>query len=211
MPLSTLLVVRARRALARPALRRSLVAVMALATGLMVASLVRAAETARQSWGTAQPVAVATRGLAAGDRLGPDAVEVREMPTAAVPPGALRQPPDGAVVRQPIAAGEAIMPERLAPGGLTGTAALVPEGWRALAVPLTPVGAPPLAPGDRVDVLAVAPPGEGGSDPAFPLVDGALVVAVSEDSASVAVPEADGPRVAFTLAQGTVVLALSGE
>jgi Flp pilus assembly protein CpaB len=216
MPLSTLLLVRARRALARSSVRRGLVVGLALATGLTVASFVRAAETARAGWGDGRPVAVAMRPLEPGDQLDAGAVEVRELPAVAVPPEALRESLDGAIVRQPIAAGEPIIADRLAPAGLTGTAALVPPGHRAMAVPLTPVGAPPLAVGDRVDLLAVAAeaadvPADDDGDPAFLLVEGALVVDVGDDTAAVAVPEADGPRVAFALTQGVVVLALSGE
>jgi SAF domain-containing protein len=222
------LAVRARRALARPAVRRLLVGFVALATGLTVVSLVRSAEAARLRWGETRPVAVATHDLAIGDPLGAGAAEVRRLPAALVPAGALSAPPVGALVRQPIAAGEALVGSRLAPGGLTGAAALVPPGSRAVAVPLAPVPAPPLAVGDLVDLLAVVAPasggvagaggggesggdgGEGGAEPAFPLVETVPVVDVGEETASVAVPEADAPRVAYALAQGAVVLTLAG-
>jgi SAF domain-containing protein len=231
--------VRARRALARPAVRRIVVGVVALATGLAVVSLVRSAEAARLRWGDTRPVAVATHDLAVGDPLGGDAAEVRRLPTALVPPGALSAPPVGALVRQPIAAGEALVAERLAPHGLTGAAALVPPGSRAVAVPLAPVPAPPLAVGDLVDLLAVVSPASGGvgivdsegvdgedggggggvdrgggvhrsAEPAFPLVETAPVVDVGDETVSVAVPEADAPRVAYALAQGAVVVTLAG-
>jgi hypothetical protein len=124
---------------------------------------------------------------------------------------------------------------RLAPHGSTGAAALVPPGHRAVAVPVGPTGAPPLTEGDLVDVLAVSPLGppptepsppaegdgesapvaEGDADgprdePAFALVEHALVVAAGERSVSVAVPQADAPAVAFAVSQGAVVLALTG-
>jgi Flp pilus assembly protein CpaB len=218
--------VRARRALARPVVRRLLVGLVALATGLTVASLVRSADAARRRWGDTKPVAVATRDLAIGDALEAGAAEVRRVPAALVPSGALSAPPVGALVRQPIAAGEALVADRLAPDGLTGAAALVPPGSRAVAVPLASVPAPPLAVGDLVDLLAVIPPGgeadgggggpggEGGgfeaSEPAFPLVETVPVVDVGDETASVAVPEADAPRVAYALAQGAVVVTLAG-
>lgn len=219
--LSVPLGVRARRALARPAVRRLVVGVVALATGLVVVSLVRSAEAARLRWGDTRPVAVATDDLAIGDPLGAGAAEVRSLPAALVPSGALSAPPVGALVRQPIAAGEALVAERLAPDGLTGAAALVPPGSRAVAVPLTPVPAPPLAVGDLVDLLAVTSPASTGEDvgagaavgagePAFPLVETVPVVDVGDETASVAVPEADAPRVAYALAQGAVVVALAG-
>jgi Flp pilus assembly protein CpaB len=167
-------------------------------------------------------VAVATHDLAVGDPLGADAAEVRSLPAALVPSGALSAPPFGALVRQPIAAGEALVAERLAPDGLTGAAALVPPGSRAVAVPLAPVPAPPLVVGDLVDLLAVVAPASGGvadgvtgdvtsgAEPAFPLVETVPVVDVGDETASVAVPEADAPRVAYALAQGAVVVTLAG-
>jgi Flp pilus assembly protein CpaB len=210
-------VVRARRLVARPWVRRTAVAVLALVTGLVVAALVRSGDAARRDWGTTRPVAVATRDLAAGDVLASDDVAVRDLPRALVPGAALRAAPAGAVVRQPVVAGEALVGDRLAPDGLQGAAALVPAGHRAVAVPIGPAGAPPVGPGDLVDVLAVVAPAPGAGDvpsaegaPAFPLVDRAAVVAVEDDTVSVAVPRDDAAGVAFALTQGAVVLALAG-
>ena len=208
--------VRARRALARPVVRRALLLGLAAVTGLVVISLVSSAEAARERWGRARPVAVATRALAPGEVIDGSAAEVRRLPDAAVSPGALAETPVGSVVRQPVLAGEALVAERLAPEGLTGVAALVPAGHRAVAVPVGPVAAPPLAIGDLVDVLAVVavapgePPAEPGGAPSFPLVEAAAVVDVGEQSISLAVPAADAPRVAWVLTNGSVVLALSG-
>jgi Flp pilus assembly protein CpaB len=213
-PHPVLLGVRARRALARTVVRRAVVLGLAILTGLVVVSLVSSAEAARQRWGRARPVAVATRDLVPGDLVDGSAVEVRRLPEAAVAPQALAEPPSGSMVRQPVAAGEPLVPERLAPQGLTGVAALVPAGHRAVAIPIGPLAAPPLTVGDHVDVLAVVPAlveGQPREDqPSFPLVDAAVVVDVGEQSIAVAVPEADAPRVAWVLTNGSVVLALAG-
>ena len=211
-----LLGVRVRRALARAVVRRAAVLGLAAATGLVVVALVSSADAARQRWGRARPVAVATRDLAPGDVVDASVVEVRRLPEAAVAPAALTEPPSGSVVRQPVAAGEPLVAERLAPEGLTGVAALVPAGHRAVAIPTGPLAAPPLTIGDRVDVLAVVPvpadgrPPQSADPPSFPLVEGALVVDVGEQSIAVAVPEADAPRVAWVLTNGSAVLALGG-
>jgi Flp pilus assembly protein CpaB len=208
--------VRARRALARTVVRRAVVLGLAIVTGLVVVTLVSSAEAARQRWGRARPVAVATRDLSPGDPVDDSAVEVRRLPEAAVAPSALAEPPSGSVVRQPVAAGEALVPQRLAPQGLTGVAALVPAGHRAVAIPIGPLAAPPLTTGDLVDVLAVVPalveerPRPSADQPSFPLVEAAVVVDVGEQSIAVAVPEADAPRVAWVLTNGSVVLALAG-
>ncbi len=210
--------VRARRAAARPLVRRIAVGVLAVATGLVVTSLVTSAEAARDRWGRTRPVVVATRDLSPGDTIDGSNVEVRWLPEASAGPAALREAPTGAVVSQPVVAGEALVEQRLAPDGLSGVAALVPAAQRAVAVPLGPVGAPPLSIGDLVDVLAVVPvAAEGHADagadtrePAFRLVEDAVVVDVGEQSVSVAVPEVDAPRLAWTLTNGSVVLALAG-
>lgn len=159
------LVVRARRALARPAVRRALVAVLAVATGLTVMSLMQAADAARARWGDTRAVAVATRDLAPGELVDAAAVTVRDLPAGLVSATALASVSPGAVVRHPIVAGEPVVAARLAPDGLTGVAALVPSGLRAVAVPVGPAGGPPLVVGDRVDVIAVLPPGVGASRP----------------------------------------------
>jgi Flp pilus assembly protein CpaB len=215
-PHPVLLGVRARRALARTVVRRAVVLGLAILTGLVVVSLVSSAEAARQRWGRARPVAVATRDLAPGDLVDGSAVEVRRLPEAAVAPQALAEPPSGSMVRQPVAAGEPFVPERLAPQGLTGVAALVPAGHRAVAIPIGPLAAPPLTVGDLVDVLAVVPalveeqPRQREDQPSFALVEAAVVVDVGEQSITVAVPEAAAPRVAWVLTNGSVVLALAG-
>jgi Flp pilus assembly protein CpaB len=211
-PAITLLTVRARRALARPAVRRLLVATLSVVTAIVVVALVGGAQAARDRWGRTRPVVVATRDLAAGAALDGGAVVVRDRPLGVVPAGALRTPPPaGTVVRQPIVAGEPVVGARLAPDGLTGAAALVPAGQRALAVPPGPAGTPPLAVGDRVDVVAVVAGGGGGGDPpALTLAERATVVAAGADAVTVAVPERAAPRVAWALTNGAVVLALAG-
>jgi Flp pilus assembly protein CpaB len=224
---SIVLTVRARRALARPAVRRTFVVVLAAATVATVTLLVSAAGAARERWGTTRAVVVATRDLAPGDVVEAGAVEVRDLPAGVLGDAAVADTPEGAVVRQPIFAGEPVIASRLAPAGLTGAAALVPPGQRAVAVPVGPGGVPPVVIGDQVDVLAVIPPGAGMSgavtatdggpasggdsdEPAFRLVEGATIVDVAEAAVTVAVPETDAPRVAWTLSNGALVLALAG-
>jgi Flp pilus assembly protein CpaB len=210
--------VRARRAAARPLVRRVAVGLLAVATGLVVTSLVASAEAARDRWGRTRPVVVATRDLSPGDTIDRSDVEVRNLPEAAAGSTALREAPTGEVVSQPVVAGEVLVGQRLAPDGLSGVAALVPAGERAVAVPFGPTGAPPLSIGDLVDVLAVVPVAADGladasadrGEPAFPLVEDARVVDVGEQSVSVAVPGVDAPRLAWTLTNGSVVLALAG-
>ena len=210
--------VRARRAAVRPAVRRTAVAALALVTAVAVTSLVEAAGAAQDRWGATRPVAVATRDLGPGDVVDAGAVEVRDLPRGVLGEATMPEAPVGAVVRHPILAGEPVAPARLAPDGLTGVAALVPAGERAVAVPVGPAGVPPLAVGDLVDVVTVLPGGataqaDGGrrsDDPAFTLVERAAVVDVAEQAVTIAVPGRDAPRVAWAVANGAVVLALAG-
>jgi Flp pilus assembly protein CpaB len=107
-------------------------------------------------------------------------------------------------VLAPLARGEVVTAGRVAPAGVGGLAALLPDGARALAVPIGP-GTPPLRRGDRVDVLATFE----GDEPTFAVASGAAVLAVTRDKAvTVAVTADEAPRVAFALAQGAITLAL---
>ena len=130
-----------------------------------------------------------------------------------VPDGAVTSDAEGRVVVAPVAAGEVLLERRLAPAGLTGVAALVPAGHRAVAVPVDValgVASPEVRVGDRVDVLAVFEVTDAGEPPAGVVAGAVSVVAVDEQSVTVAVRDDDAPRVAFAAARGTVALAVVG-
>jgi Flp pilus assembly protein CpaB len=127
----------------------------------------------------------------------------------AIPAGALVGVPVGRTVATPVYAGEVLVEDRLAPAGSRGVAALVPEGWRAVAVPVGAAALPVLV-GDRVDVLAVVDETVSGRDvPAYVVSSGALVVGVTDQAVTVAVPVDDAPSLAFAMAAGVVTLALA--
>ena len=212
VPLSTLLAVRARRALARPAVRRLALGALALVTVLVTSAVVGRAQDARDRWGAGRDVLVARHDLEPGESVAAGDVERRALPRATVPHGVLTALPVGAVARHPILAGEPVVAERLAPAGLVGTAALVGRGHLAVAVPRGQYAVPPVVVGDLVDVLAVTPPAvEPGRDPpAFAVVEGATVVDVGDEAVTVSVPADDAPRLAWAVAQGAAVLALAG-
>jgi Flp pilus assembly protein CpaB len=220
-----MLTVRLRRTLHKPAARRTMIAIAAVFTAVLMGALVRAGADARDLWGATRAVAVAQRDLAPGDIVDASAVEMRELPEAVISKAVLESEPVGAVVRFPVKADEPLVDDRLAPHGLSGVAALVPDGHRAVAVPGGQPGTPPVQLGDMVDVLVVLPaagatPGTSGpglpedgftrGEPAFPLVSGALVIDVSEQAVTIAVPRDDAPRVAYAITNGVVVLALTG-
>jgi Flp pilus assembly protein CpaB len=174
------------------------------ATGLTVSSLVGRASALASRWGAPERVAVATRSLPAGAVVASGDVVLRDVPSGLVPTGAVRRPPVGRALLAPLARGEVVTDARLAGEGVGGLAALLPDGARALAVPVGP-GTPPLRRGDRVDVLATFE----GDEPTFAVASGAAVLAVAPGKAvTVAVTADEAPRVAFALAQGAVTLAL---
>jgi Flp pilus assembly protein CpaB len=186
------------------------IAAIALAafTGHAIAGAVRDAESARQQWGTDRGVLVARRRLAIGDTIDAAAIERRSWPEAVVPDSAVRDDVDvvGRTVVAAIEPGEALTTGRLAPDGLHGVAALVPLGWRALALPVGPATVP-LSVGDRVDLVAAVDPTARSSSnsPAFTVAERAWVVAIDERSITVAVPARDAPAVAFAITTGAVV------
>jgi Flp pilus assembly protein CpaB len=183
----------------------------AVAVGWSVSAIVTEADRTRAAWGQSTVVAVATRDIPAGAPLGHDDVDLLERPLALVPPGALEELPDGQVAAAAIAAGEVVVTARLAPVGLTGLAATLPEGSRAVAIPVEVGLAPPLSVGDHVDVLvALAPEAAGDGPPGFVVAADAVVVAVDDGAVTVAVRAPLAPRIAVALGQGAVTLALVG-
>lgn len=195
----------------RPQLWWLLVMSVALTAGWLAAAVVAQAERTRTGWGDTKAVVIVDQARQAGDALRPGDVAVVDRPRAVVPADALEVLPPGAVLRADVFAGEVLVAGRLAPSGLTGVAAMLPPGTRAVAIPTEAGLVPPLAPGDRVDVL-VALPAEAAGDgpPGFAVATGALVVAVDDAGVTVAVPRDTAPRVAVALGQGAVTLALVG-
>jgi Flp pilus assembly protein CpaB len=204
----------ARRARRSPAVWWSAAAVTAALASVQVSALDGRAAARREAWGASTPVVVAARDLETGHVVGAGDTTVQRWPLAVVPAGALAQAPAGRVVTAAMLAGEAVVGQRLAPEGLSGVAALVPEHHRAIAVPSSTAGfgtdAPPLVSGDRVDVLATFDVLDGDAPPTDAVAEGALVVDVGDGTVTVAVLEDDAPRVAFAVARGTVTLALVG-
>jgi Flp pilus assembly protein CpaB len=209
---------RLRRMARHPAVFWLLAVAVAAATTLTVSNHLESAEAARRQWGTSRPVVVVVDDIAAGERIRAGAVEIQSRPTAMVPEGAMSEDPAGRVASVALHAGEILLAPRVAPSGVTGVAAVLPLGTRALAVPAGP-GTPPLEPGNRVDVLATfgAPDpytGEahtsGAAEPTFIVATAAMVVMVTEEAVTLAVSGEEAPRLAFALTVGVVTLALVG-
>jgi len=162
-----------------------------------------------QQWGATRSVAVARNRIAMGTTIDAGDVEQRRWPVALVPDGAVDGTPAGRTAIATVEAGEAVLASRLAPEGEHGMAALVPDGWRALAVPVAPTVLA-LGVGDHVDLIAGFDVGDASTDrsPSLVVARDAIVVAVDEQRVTVAVPDDDAERVAFAIVAGTVGPAL---
>lgn len=195
-----------------PPLRLVAVVALALVAGLVVhRSTARAAATAER-FGSTSAVWVMTADVAPGDTIGSGDVAASEWPSSLVPAGGFTVadgPVVGRTARAALAAGEVVVASRIADGGATGAAALIPDGWRALTV--STYEAPlPVSPGDLVDVVATFDPSLVGGDPSQVVAAAAVVVEVGDDAVTVAVPRDQTTALAFAQVNGVVTLALVG-
>jgi hypothetical protein len=165
------------------------VVVLAGAVGLGVARSLADVDAARRSWGTQQPVWIATSAIEPGQMI---TAEHREVPSAVVPPGAVDAAPDGSVARQHIGPGEIVTNSDVT---AAGTAALVPDGWVAFAVPAS---VEHFAIGDHLRVYS-----------ADQLVAAGLVVDDGDSALMVAIPSDAAPAMATALLADAVTLGLT--
>lgn len=199
-----------RRALTRWAATAAVIAV----TTWLVLGLVHRADRAVAQWGEQVDVLVARRPLEPGRRLRVADVDIERWPVGLRPAGAIPSLDRGRTVTAPIAAGEPLVEHRLGPDGLSGGAALLPAGSRALAIPRTAAGLD-LAVGDQVDLLASGypladePAPEIGAATATAIATAATVLAVDDAAVTVAVAVEHLGTVVGALTTGTVTLALT--
>lgn len=181
------------------------VAGLALLTASVVAHALGRAQSLAARYGPLQPVVVASRAVAPGAVIGGNDIDVRLVPAGFKPPGAFASVAavKGRTPVVPLLAGEPVLPGHLAPDGLSGVAALLPPGTRAVAVP-TGTSSPPLLRGDVVDVLATLD-----GSPTLAVATDAPVVDVGQDAATVAVTPEEAEAVAFAVATGAVTVALT--
>ncbi len=192
-----------------PPLRLVVAVVLALAVGVAVHRTTASAEAVTADLGSTAVVAVVDRPLAPGDEITPGDVVMQARPVGHLPAGAVVDDPTGRTVRAGVVAGEVLVADRLAGAGRDGAGALVPPGWRGVAIPIVDA-AIPARPGDVVDVVASFDPSLDLREPSTVVVPGAVVVDVADDALTVAVPRSRVTAVAFAVANGIVSLALVG-
>ncbi len=186
---------------------------LSLLTGIVMAGVIGRAEEQAARFGALRPVLVTTDKIPAGGALGPDNTEVRSYPSAFVPEGVLDSPIEGAIAAVDLEKGEPVPKARLSPRGLSPTAAMIPPGGRAIAVPAG-VGTLPLVQGDRVDVLATIGTTEAVLAPSAPSSnsDGSSSDdSRSDGSSSAASRSVEASPPTFRIAADAVVLALGDD
>lgn len=115
------------------------------------------------------PIVVATQPLDFGDALTPENVRLQNFPASSIPQGAFRNVRDALannrVALRPIVPGEPVLADKVSgANGRAVLAAVLPEGMRAVAIPLGDVNgvAGFVRPGDTVDILLTRKiPGDG--------------------------------------------------
>jgi pilus assembly protein CpaB len=202
--------VRLRRLTRSPLAYWLVVACLAGFTGLTASGLVASAADRAAVYGRLRPVLVAARAVEAGAVVRPADIGVRDLPESFLPQGHLASAGAavGRTVVVPLFPGVPVLAANLAPEGLSGLAALLPSGTRAVAVP-TGSASPTVRRGDVVDVLATFDPAPAGEEPTFPVAQGAMVVDVGAESVALAVGPEEAKRVAFAVARGVVALSVT--
>lgn len=188
-----------------PVLFWAAVACLAVLTALVVAGAIGRAQSLAARYGPLVPMVVAGRPVERGTVLAAPDVTVRRLPAQFRTDGAFESVDDviGRTAVVPMAPGEPVLGDDLAPAGLGPVASLLPAGTRAVAVP-TGGASPPLRRGDVVDVLASFD-----GNPTLTVAVDAPVVDVATESATVAVSPEEAKSVAFALANGAVTVALT--
>lgn len=169
--------------------------------GLLTAQLLASASSARDRWGDVVDVDVVALDLHPGDVVTAAHLRTEVRPRHLVPTSALDAAAAiGRIAIAPIVEGEPVVEERV-------SSDLVPDGWRAIAIPPPATGAhPDVYPGDAIEVLDVGAP-----DIASVTASEGIVVAVRERDSmvTVAVPRDAAGRVAYAAVAGSAVLALT--
>lgn len=169
----------------------TLLAVAPYVTGLL------SVQSARRSLGETRPVWSVVREVGSGQSIDRSDLVRRDVPLRYLPPRPLIDLPESLVATRTLVAGEILTRDATGDGRPTSVAA--PVGWRLVALsPRAPL--PPIAAGDRVDVVADA----------RVLAEGALVVSVVDGGAVVAVPPEQSAVVATAAATGSATLTVAG-
>lgn len=182
---------------------------LAIVSALVVLRTTGRAEAAVDRYGDHVTTWVVQADLEPGGEIGAGDVRAEPRPSAFLPDGAVTEDPTGRRASAVLRPGEVVVEHRLAGGERRGAAALVPAGWRAVAVPALEA-ALPVEVGQRVDVLAALDPSGTGAVGRVVAEDGVVVHVADDDTVTVAVTPSQASRVVAALATGLVALSLVG-
>jgi Flp pilus assembly protein CpaB len=183
------------------------VCVLALLTASVVAGALGRARSLSDQYGPLRPMVVAARAVERGAILEADDLAVRLVPTSMLVSGAASSVDGvrGRAVVVPLVEGEPLLAGHLAPDGLSGVAAQLAPGARAVSVPAGS-SSPALRRGDVVDVLATL---EGASTLAIAADAVVVDVGATDETVTVAVSQEEARAVAYAVAHGAVTVALT--
>lgn len=174
----------------------TVVIAIALIIGMFCTHFIMSAHDSKKKWSAYQTVLVTKSNVRAGELLTANNTTRVQVPSVFVPQQSLAAVPRNGTARV------ALSPNTIVSVGLTlsdDTSIAIPEGWRGVAMP-SDLPAPPLSPGDVVDVVSTD----------LTIASGALVIGVSSTSGiTIAVPAEAAPAVAtaFRVGEASLVLA----
>jgi Flp pilus assembly protein CpaB len=197
-----------------------LAAVVAVVTALTVGGSLASLRRLDARYGHVVALTVAARDLPVGSTVSARDVRSTRARGAALPAGAIASPrtATGRVVAVPVLRGQAVTERHLADRGRTGADGVVAPGHRVMRV--TVDDAPPVRPGDHVDVLVTLDPAlvPATADPTLAVADAVPVLAVDapapaadgtrRSGVTLMVRRADASKVAYAAANGILTLAL---
>ncbi len=205
------------------------IGILALALGAFASALAYRILQSRSASaeGGGKEVVVASDDLTVGTRIQENDVRVVRVPAEVAPPGSFRQKSRvvGRGVVQPIAAGEFVLPSKLAAeNGGSGLPSMIPPGMRAVSVRISDSSSVAgfVLPGTRVDVLMTGSLGGSGEPQTITVLrnvavlangqklDRSLLSGESQNSPviTLAVSPDDAEKLALAMNQGHIQLAL---
>jgi len=172
-----------RRLLRNRYVQATAVLLVGVICALSLAARVAALDTQRRAWGQGEQALLLVDDVAVGEMVA-SAVEIRELPKALVPEGAMGAVDDAVRAKVPLYAGEVLLSSRVTGQRTSGLAA----STVAMTLPVV-AQVPLIAEGDLVDLWAV----DSANFTSQRVASNVVVLAFSDRDVTVAVPEAQVP------------------
>ena len=161
--------------------------VLAIGTGILTLrylTSIQQTANVQQQQVELKKILIANRDIPARAKITPDMLTTVSRPATQVEPGALDDPKAtyGDIALITIPSGSTITETRVGRPAEVGLTVRLKPGMRAVSIPVDRVKAVSglLQPGDRVDVMASVPRGQGSPPKAVSIIRGALVLAIND-------------------------------